>query len=150
MPAIPSYPHEIFTDEVLLDPHEHYRSLRELGPVVWLEAHQMYVLPRYAGVRAALSDADTFSSGQGVGLNDIVNGMGAGGTTLMTDGQLHDHLRSVIGSGLTPRALRPMRATIEQLAADHVAHLVELSRFDAVADLARALPLTVVRGGGPR
>jgi cytochrome P450 len=144
MPTIPSYPDDIFADEVLLDPHEHYRALRELGPVVWLEAHQMYVLPRYADVRAALGDDATFCSGQGVGLNDVVNGMGAGGTTLMTDGQLHDHLRGVIGAGLTPRALRPMRATIERLAAGRVAHLVELGRFDAVADLARALPLTVV------
>ena len=36
MPAIPRYPHAIFTDEVLLDPHEHYRALRELGSIVWL------------------------------------------------------------------------------------------------------------------
>jgi cytochrome P450 len=144
MPAMPSYPRDIFTDEVLLDPHQHYRALRELGAVVWLEAHQMYVLPRYADVRAALSDDHTFCSGQGVGLNEIVNGIGAGGNTLMTDGQLHKHLRSVIGPGLTPRALRPMQATVEQLATDRVAQLVERGRFDAVADLARALPLTVV------
>ena len=41
MPAIPSYPYDIFTDEVLLDPHQHYRARREFGPVVRLEAHQM-------------------------------------------------------------------------------------------------------------
>jgi hypothetical protein len=69
----------------------------------------MYILPGYAEVRAALGDPDTFCSGQGVGLNDVINGIAAGGNTLMTDGQLHDHLRSVIGSGLTPRALRPAR-----------------------------------------
>ena len=144
MPTIPSYPHDIFTDEVLLDPHEHYRALRELGPVVWLEAHQMFVLPRYADVRAALADAETFCSGQGVGLNDVVNGIGAGGSTLMTDGEQHEHQRGIIGQGLTPRALRSMRATVEKLANDRVAQLVERGSFDAVADLARALPLSVV------
>ncbi len=144
MPTIPSYPHDIFTDEVLLDPHQHYRALREHGPVVWLEAHQMFVLPRYADVRAALADAETFCSGQGVGLNDVVNGIGAGGSTLMTDGEQHEHQRGIIGQGLTPRALRSMRATVEKLANDRVAQLVERGSFDAVADLARALPLSVV------
>ncbi|HWD05910.1 MAG TPA: cytochrome P450 [Amycolatopsis sp.] len=143
MPAIPSYPHDIWTDEVLLDPHPHYRELRELGPVVWLEAHQMYAVSRYAEARAVLGDGDTFCSGQGVGLNDVINGIGAG-TTLMSDGKLHEHLRSVIGPGLTPRALRSMRDTVQRLATELVGRLVEQGSFDAVADLARALPLTVV------
>lgn len=144
MKTIPSYPHDIFTEEVLLDPHQHYRALRELGPVVWLEAHDLYVLPRYAEAHAALADAETFCSGQGVGLNDVINGIGAGGNTLMTDGELHDHLRSVIGPGLTPPALREMRSSVEQQAKDLVAGLVQRGSFDAVADLARALPLSVV------
>jgi cytochrome P450 len=144
MPPIPSYSGDIFTDEVLLDPHQHYRALRELGPVVWLKAHQMYAVSRYADARAALADAGTFCSGQGVGLNDVINSFGAGATTLMTDGHLHRHLREVIGQGLTPRAVRPLRATVEHLATDCVARLVERGSFDAVADLARALPLTVV------
>ncbi len=143
MPTIPSYPHDIYTDEVLLDPYEHYRTLRDLGPVVWLEAHQMYVLPRYAEVRTALGDATTFCSGQGVGLNDVVNGIGVGGT-LMSDGQQHEHQRSIIGKGLTPRALRSLQDSVERLATEQVAQLVERGSFDAVADLARALPLSVV------
>jgi cytochrome P450 len=143
MPTIPHYPDDIWTDEVLLDPHPHYRALRDLGPVVWLDAQQMYAVPRYTEARAVLGDAGTFCSGQGVGLNDMVNGIGAG-TTLMSDGQLHAHLRSVIGPGLTPRALRSMRGTVEQLAAERVARLIQQGSFDAVADLARALPLTVV------
>lgn len=143
MSAVPSYPHDIFTDEVLRDPHEHYRALRELGPVVWLDAHQLYVLPRYAEVRATLADAETFCSGEGVGLNDVINEAGRG-TTLMSDGEPHQHLRSVIGPGLTPRALRSMQSTVERLASDRVAELVARGRVDAVADLARALPLSFV------
>jgi hypothetical protein len=48
MPTIPSYPHDLFTDEILLDPHPHYRALRELGPLVRLDAYDMYILPRHA------------------------------------------------------------------------------------------------------
>lgn len=143
MPTIPSYPHDIFTDEVLLNPHGHYRALRELGPVVWLEAHQMHVLPRYAEVRAALADPQTFCSGRGVGFNDVINAIGAGGT-LMSDGQEHDQQRNIIGKGLTPRAVRSMQADVQRLAQQRVAELVQQGSFDAVADLARALPLSVV------
>jgi cytochrome P450 len=142
--GVPTYPHDIFTDEVLSDPHPHYRALRELGPVVWLEAHGMYALPRYAQARAALADPGIFCSGRGVGLNDVINGLAAGGNTLTTDGEVHDHLRGVIGPGLTPRALRGIRASVEQQASDLVAGLARRGSFDAVTDLARALPLSVV------
>lgn len=144
MPAIPSYPHDLFTDEVLLDPHEHYRALRELGSVVWLEAHRIYALPRYTEARAALSDAETFCSGQGVGLNELANNFGAGLTTMMSDGDRHTYLRSIMAHGFTPRALRHMRPDIEQLATTRIAELVERGSFDAVTDLAAALPLAVV------
>lgn len=142
--GVATYPYDIFTDEVLADPHPHYRALRELGPVVWLEAHGMYVLPRYAEARAALADPGVFSSGRGVGLNDVINSIAAGGNTLTTDGELHDHLRGVIGPGLMPRALRGMRSSIEQQADDLVAGLVRRGSFDAATDLARTLPLSVV------
>ena len=57
MPTIPRYPDDIWTDEVLLDPHPHYRALRDLGPVVWLDAQQMYAVPRYTETRVVLGDA---------------------------------------------------------------------------------------------
>jgi cytochrome P450 len=141
---IPSYPHDLFTDEVLADPYEHYRSLRELGPVVWLDAHQMYAIPRYSEAKAALADASTFCSGKGVGLNDTINGLMAGRNLIMTDGELHTHLRKVLGQSITPRALRHMEARVARTATELVESLVERGSFDAVADLARALPLSVV------
>ena len=144
MNPIPTYPDDVFTDEVLLDPHPRYRELREIGPVVWLDAHQMYALPRYREARAVLGDADTFCSGQGVGLNETINERSAGRSTIMTDGAQHNKQRVLLGGGLTPKALRHMQVAVEALAADCVAQLVERGCFDAVADLARALPLTVV------
>ncbi len=143
MSTIPTYREDLWADERLLDPYPHYRALRDLGPVVWLEAHEMFAVPRYAEVRAVLSDAQSYCSGQGVGLNDLINDLGAG-TTLMSDGQLHRHLRSVIGLGLTARAVQSIRDDVQRQADERVAELVERGSFDAVADLARALPLTVV------
>ncbi len=144
MPAIPSYPDDLFTDEALLDAHRHYRALRELAAVVFLEAHDMYAVCRYADARAVLADADTFCSGKGVGLNEAVNATMGGANLIMTDGELHARLRDHVGRGLTPRALRSMREAVERRADDLVAGLVANGSFDAVADLARVLPLSVV------
>jgi cytochrome P450 len=141
--AIPTYEHDIFTDEVLLNPYEHYRALRDLGPVVWLEAHQMYVIPRYAELRAALADADTFASGQGVGLNEFINTAGVG-STLMSDGERHARYRNLLFGPLTPKALVPLRESVQATAHKLVEDLVSRGTFDAVTDLARALPLSVV------
>ena len=104
--GVPTAAVDLFGDDVLADPYEHYRALRELGPVVWLEAHDVYALPRYAEVREALGDEATFCSGQGVGLNDFIN-QGGQGTTLMSDGDVHDRQREVIGQPLTPRRSPP-------------------------------------------
>jgi cytochrome P450 len=143
MSVVPVYEPDIFSDEALLDPYEHYRAIRDLGPVVWLEAQRVYILARYADVRAALADAETFRSGQGVGLNDNVNQAGRG-TTLMSDDEIHREQRKLAFNELTPKALLGLRATVEQAAVAVVDELVARGRFDAVADLARVLPLSVV------
>jgi cytochrome P450 len=141
--VIPTYTPDLFSDEVLADPYEHYRALRELGPVVWLEAQQMYVLPRYHDVRAAERDPETFCSGQGVGLNDLINEAGRG-TTLNSDGERHDTQRRLLFGPLTPKALLAIREDVQATADVLVDDLTSRGRFDGVVDLARALPLTVV------
>lgn len=100
----PTYDADLFGDEALDDPYGHYRTLRDLGPVVRLTAHDVYAVTRYADVRAVLEDPEAFCSGLGVGFNDFINEAGRG-TTLMSDGDQHERLRDVIGRPLTPKAL---------------------------------------------
>jgi cytochrome P450 len=140
---IPSYDVDIFTDAALDQPYEHYRRLRDLGPVVWLAAHDLYAVTRYADVRTVLEDPDTFCSGRGVGFNDFINAIGQG-TTLMSDGDEHRRLREVILRPLTPKALAQLRPDAQVLADDLVGHLVSRRHFDAVTDLAAVLPATWV------
>jgi cytochrome P450 len=136
---VPSYEVDLFTDEVLDDPYDHYRALRDLGPVVWLPAHDVYAVARHRDVRAVLDDDATFRSGQGVGFNDFIN-IGGQGTTLMSDGDDHRRLRGVIAPPLTPRAIAELRPEAQALADRLIDDLVERGRFDAVSDLAHVLP----------
>jgi cytochrome P450 len=141
--AAPTYGADIYEDQVLLEPYEHYRALRELGPAVWLEQHDAFAVARYDDARAVLMDSDTFRSANGIALNEPAN-QAILGCTLASDGDLHAQLRKVVAHRLTPRALRPMRDLVKERADELVAGLVERGSFDAVFDLARALPLSIV------
>jgi cytochrome P450 len=140
---IPTYDVDLFADDALAEPYEHYRRLRDLGPVVWLSAHDIYAVARYADVRSVLENPEVFCSGQGVGFNDFINAIGLG-TTLMSDGEQHQRLRSVILRPLTPKALAQLRPKAQALADRLADQLVTLGVFDAVPDLAEVLPSTWV------
>jgi cytochrome P450 len=140
---IPRYEADLFTDDALDNPYPLFRALRQAGPVVWLETHDMYAAARYDDVRRILDDHHTFISGEGVALNDVINGLGRG-TTLMSDGDEHRTQREVIGRPLTPRSLADLRPQAQAMADALVDGLVQRRRFDAVTDLAAVLPTTWV------
>lgn len=134
---------DLFSDAALADPYPLLAALRATGPAVWLDAHEVYAVTRYAEARAVLDDDATFVSGEGVGLNDLINA-GGRGTTLMSDGDEHRVQREVIGRPLTPRALAELRHDARALAEALVDGLFARGTFDAVGDLAVALPATWV------
>jgi cytochrome P450 len=140
---VPTYDADIYADEALREPYEHYRTLRDLGPAVWLERHGAFAITRYADVRATLQDSETFRSANGIALNEPAN-QAILGCTLASDGELHAHLRQVVAHRLTPRSLRPMKEQVAEAADALVGALLERRSFDAVTDLARALPVSVV------
>jgi cytochrome P450 len=141
--AAPWSNHDPYTDEALLDPYPGYKHMRDAGPAVWLPKYEMFALTRYASVRRALEDWESFPSRYGVMMNDRMNQV-LRGNTLCSDGADHDALRDVLVRPLTPRALRPVRDEIMAEAEAVVEKLVGQGTFDAVTDLANHLPVTVV------
>lgn len=134
---------DLFSDETLDDPYPAYADLRASGSAVYLELHDAWALPRYADIRHALLNWRLFSSAQGVALNDGMN-TALRGTVLAADPPLHRTLRGVLSERLAPRRLHLLRDDIDAKAATLVDTLVEKGRFDAVRDLARAFPVSVV------
>jgi cytochrome P450 len=134
---------ELYATEALLDPFPIYKTLRDLGPVVWLEAYGMFILPRYADVKAALGNSEVFSSEGGVTMNNEMNEKLKGGL-LCSDSPHHDVLRSVIERPLTPKALSGLRERINEEAEALADRLVAKKTFDAATDLAQYLPVTIV------
>ncbi|WP_079614360.1 cytochrome P450 [Mycobacteroides abscessus] len=134
---------DIYSDEVLDDPYEAYRALRNLGPVVQLTSQPVWAITRYADVRSALANAEVFSSAAGVGISDEMNALQAG-SVLASDDPQHAVLRSVLSEKVSPRALAKLKSHINQEADALVAQVVAAGSFDAVSDLSARLPVSVV------
>ena len=79
---------DFFSEEVLDNPYPVFRELRDMGGVVWLSRYNLYALPRYETVKAALTDDETFISGEGVTMNEQMNA-NLRGITLCSDGDAH-------------------------------------------------------------
>lgn len=133
---------DVFADDVLIDPYPTFDELRDTGAVVHLPGNGVHALTRYDVIRDALADWETFSS-TSIGFNPMVNEALAG-TSLASDPPEHTRLRAALSENLTPRALRGLKGQINVKADALVADLVEQGSFEAIDDLARALPLEVV------
>ncbi|MEV7976787.1 cytochrome P450 [Streptomyces sp. NPDC086519] len=143
MAVVPMTDIDMFTTSDQRTRHEQYRQLRDLGAVVRLREPDVYVITRYAEVKAALADHASFISGDGVGINAEVNQM-IRGTTLASDPPEHDLLRSVVAAGLKPRAIRGRTEEITQKARSLVAEVVSRGEIDGVKELAEAMPMSVI------
>jgi cytochrome P450 len=141
--TLPTSDLDFWSDEVLLNPYPHYKRLRDAGSAVWLRRHSAWAITRHASVREALLNGEVFSSARGCMMNDATN-RAMEGVMLCSDDPGHRQLRRVFARPLMPAALAPLKARLKGLAEQRVDILLERRQFDAVADLAHLLPLTVV------
>lgn len=143
MSRIPVSDVDLYTESARADPYAIYAELRELGPVVHLSRYDLYALPRYDEVRAALMDWQTFSSARGVFVDRDVNAQ-LEGITLCSDPPEHTAMRSVLGRPLRADQMREVTPRIETEADQVVERVVSRGRCEVVTELAEYLPMTVV------
>jgi cytochrome P450 len=134
-----------FGIEYLLDPYAHHDSLRDPGPVVWLDRWQVWAVARHEQVHAVLSDWKTFCSGAGVGYANFKTERPWRTPSLLLETDPPDHTanRAVLGRALAPANLRALRSRFEVEAARLVDDALGWGEFDAVPRFAEAFPLKV-------
>lgn len=143
MSDVPVYGEDLYTNEAILRPYDHYAAMRELGPLVYLPRHDLYAIPRYSDVRRALLDNKNFLSGHGVAGFTWPSELAVRGT-LTADEPEHARFRRIIDAPLRPPALVPLTEQVEATADALIARLVERGEFDGMGDLASFLPVTIV------
>ena len=143
--SCPSSDLDPFSDEFLADPHPFHETLREAGPVVWLERYGVFALARYAEVCAALDDWRTFCSSRGVGLTDFAKEppWRTPSLVLEADPPLHTRTRGVLWRAMSGPTLEALRERFAERAARLVTDLVARAEIDANRDLAEAFVLSV-------
>jgi len=57
-------------DAALLNAWPLCKTVRDMGPAVWLDQYKMFALTRYESVRTVLQDGESFPSSYGVMMND--------------------------------------------------------------------------------
>ncbi len=134
-----------FSHPFLHDPYPYHETLREAGPVVWLQQYGIWAMARHQEVRDALSDWQTYCSSAGVGLSDFRKEppWRPPSIILEADPPLHTRTRAVLTRILSPAAINVLRDRFAREADALVDRLVETRDFDGVADLAEAYPLKV-------
>ena len=140
----PSYGEDLFSPQALRRPFEHYRRVRDLGPVVRLQDADALALGRFDDVQAALRAPETLISGAGVGFNTVFNSPGPEPNVLGSDGARHRKLRMHLTRPLMPGALRQHRDMLKTMITDQVRQVADGSTFDGVASVAKHLPMAAI------
>ncbi len=132
-----------WSEAVLADRYPVYRAMRDAGPVLWLPHRGVAALPRFAGVRAALTDWQTFTSARGACI-DHQQAEAMGETILSSDPPVHTAYRKPLADQLSVAALAGDVPEVEATAAAFVDRLMAAGTVDAVTDLAAPYSVTVV------
>ena len=141
----PSTEIDPFAPEFLEDPYPHHESLREAGPVVWIDKYNLMAMARYSEVRMALRDFETYCSSRGVGLTDFATEepWRPPSIILEADPPLHTRTHGVLMKVLSKPAIESLRDDFKRTADEMVDGLIEKGECDGVHHLAEAFPLSV-------
>ena len=132
------------------DPFAQWRWLRANEPVhrhpPVADLPGFWALTRYADVRAAYRDADTFSSAGGILLRPVDHGADPGGgrTLALTDPPRHHKLRALVDGWFAVRSIRAIEAEMATITRSVVDQALERRSCDFVADVAARVPLYVI------
>ncbi|MCZ8377352.1 cytochrome P450 [Mycobacterium sp. CPCC 205372] len=133
-----------FSDEYFINPFGIYQRLRDEAPVYYNEQYDFYALSRHEDVAAAFKDFSTYSSANGVTLEEIKSGTHAMAQSIIwMDPPDHRRMRSLVNKVFTPRAIEAQRSVVRERI-DHYLSQVDPSSFDAVADFSALFPVEVI------
>lgn len=142
--TIPVYDGDLVSDDALRSPFEHYRAIRDLGPVAYLPEIGVYAIGRFADVQRALRLPDVLVSTRGIGFNDIVNAPMDQPPVIRSAGERHRKLRRVLTKPLMPAALKQHREMLKAMIGSRLDAIVNNGEVDGVSAIASFLPVEAI------
>lgn len=142
---VPSWDIDPYDVDLLKDPTEFYRQLREHGPFVYLPRYAMLACGRYEETKTVFSDWQQFVSSRGVGLQDfsLEAPWRPASIVLEVDPPYHNKTRSVILRAMSPRAVAKLRDDFDVQANELISTVLDKQTIDAVDEIAETFPTSV-------
>lgn len=138
----------------LADPYPTYRALREAGPLHWSDEFfgGAWLLTRHADIEAVLRDPRYSAQRTGGWLNDVEAERGElarfqrlfSRALLFLDAPEHGRVRGLMQAAFRPEAVARLRPRIAHIASTLLDAIDPKAPFDAMAQLARPLPVQVI------
>jgi len=147
----------LFGDDVVQDPHDYYRRLRETDPVHEVAGTGTFVVTRMDLIHHVVSDTHTFSSASGdflhLGdwaaprLRPAMTGLSsdvAGGAIATTDPPDHARQRKVVARRLSTSNIQAMEPEFRALVETALSDLPPDGRVEWMSQVAEPLPMVMV------
>jgi cytochrome P450 len=131
-------PHRLTAEE---DPYPVYREMREKHPIYYSDERKMWLVSRYADVRAVLLDAETWASGEGTTPNAFVSEKPM---LISQDPPYHTHLRGAVHHSFTPRRMRALEKRVDEIAAELLDAMQGQEEVDLFSAFTDPLPVAVI------
>src|SRR4051812_46791067 len=117
--------------------------MRDEAPVYHSERWNWWALTRFADVRAAVTDSDTFRSFEGMDIDDSALEQAPPGSLPNMDNPRHDQVRSVVQPYFLPRRVARLEDGIRAVVRDLIASWRDNGDVDLAQQLAWPMPFDV-------
>jgi cytochrome P450 len=131
-----------FSYEIHEDPYPTYKLLRERAPAYYNEEHGFWALSRFEDIWNAFADWQTFSSANGVSLEDTV--AFSPDMIITMDPPRQTKIRGLVARALTPRRVAQLEPTIRAIVTRHIDRFIDEGAADVITDLGQLLPMEVI------
>jgi cytochrome P450 len=131
--------------DLLRDPHDAFREVRERGPLYYNDKYDFYALSRYQDCVKGLSDRVRFLNGKGVMLEQIRSGAPMPrGLLNFEDPPRHTIHRGLLARVFTPGRMAQLEPQIRAFCARTLDPFAGANRFDFVRDFSAKVPMRVI------
>jgi cytochrome P450 len=140
--------HDVYTRGV---PHSTFARLRKEDPVTWWDETDggsgFWAITRYADLITVSRDPSTFTSRQGIRLEEMApDELEARKTLMEMDPPEHTVLRRLVQRGFTKRVVDTYEGVLREIVKVQLDHALALGEFDFVTELAREVPIRLLCG----
>ena len=139
----------MLSPEILRDPHQLYRSLREYDPVHWDPYMHAWVVTSYAEVVTVLMGCSAERTPPPAYLDELgLSFMRPFAEVMLKqmmfmDGARHSRLRAICSAAFTPKRVESLRNVIEATADELIDNVIARGRMDMISEFANPLPAIV-------